>query len=106
LRRATPFVRPSSGHSQLQPGCDVHWVSLSIAQVLITPWQPPVVHEQPMTPEQAVWVGFVEHGVTVPVQALVLQLQPYSAEQAVLVVFAEQGVIVPLQYCELHVQPG
>jgi hypothetical protein len=59
-----------------------------------------------MTPLQAVEVALVEHGVTVPVQALVLQLQPYSAEQAVEVVFAAQGVTVPVQYCELQVQPG
>jgi hypothetical protein len=79
---------------------------LSIAQPWIAPWHPPVVHEQPMTAEQAVWVPFEEQGVTVPVQALALQLQPYSAEQAVEVVFATQGVTVPEQYCELQVQPG
>ena len=89
----------------MQPGWDVHWDSLSIAQLLIVPWHPPVVHEQPMTPLQAVWVAFEAHGVTVPVHALVLQVQPYSAEQAVEVVFAAQGVTVPVQYDELQVQP-
>ncbi len=83
----------------------MHWVSLSIAQVLIVPWHPPVVHEQPMTAAQAVVVAFEEQGVTVPVQALVLQVQPYSPEHAVEVVFAAQGVTVPVQYCELQVQP-